>query len=162
MRPYQIFAAMPPERARELFAALAEQAPGAWAQTLALAAGALRARPVFLRRLPFERRAEAARRALARVASDPVAEEMLAAYFLECRKPLLVEWLDRLGLAHEEGALRDEKPAQPAAEALAREVAAFRAAAADGDAGDRELLLRAFAAQSAIDWPELERILAAA
>jgi hypothetical protein len=159
MRPYQIFAAMPPEQARALFEALAEKAPLAWAQALGLTAGVLRARPVFVRQRPPERRAELVRKALSRVASDPVAEEMLAVYFLECRNELLVEWLDAIGLEHEKGTLQGE-PAEPPPDRLRGAVEAFRAKAGDADRADRELLLRAFAAQGSIDWPELEALIA--
>ena len=158
MRPFQIFATMSPERAVVFCRALADEAPTAFAQSLALAAGAFRMRPVALKRLPFEKRAHFVRRALARVASDPLAEEMLAVYFLECRNSLLVGWLDRLGLEHEEGTLKGDAPEQPAAPELKKAVEAFLEDA-DGDAEDRELLLRAFASQKAIDWPALGALL---
>lgn len=160
MRPYQLFAAMKPEQARALLAALEEKAPIAWAQALGLTAGALKARPVFVKKQPPERRAELMRKALSRVASSPIAEEMLAVYFLDCRNELLVDWLDRIGVEHEKGTLAGD-PAEPPAERLAEAVAGFRQAAAGAaDAADRELLLRAFAAQGSIDWPALERLLA--
>jgi hypothetical protein len=158
VRPYQLFASMKPEQARELFAALQSKAPIAWAQSIGLTAGAIKARPVFVQKQPPERRAELIRKALSRVASDPVAEEMLAVYFLECRNELLVEWLDLLGVAHEKGTLEGE-PAEPSAEKLREAVDGFRKAAS-GDAADRELLLRAFAAQTSIDWPGLDALLA--
>ena len=50
-------------------------------------------------------------RRLARVLA--LAEEMLASYFLECRKELLAEWLDGLGIEHEKGSLKEEAPTQP-------------------------------------------------
>lgn len=160
MRPYQIFASMKPEQARELLAALEKKAPIAWAQSIGLTAGAIKARPVFVQKQPPERRAELIRKALSRVASDPVAEEMLAVYFLECRNELLVEWLDRLGVAHEKGTLEGE-PSEPPAEKLREAVDGLRkAASADADVADRELLLRAFAAQTSIDWPALDALLA--
>jgi len=161
VRPYQLFASMKPEQARELFAALKEKAPIAWAQSIGLTAGAIKARPVFVQKQPPDRRAELIRKALSRVASDPVAEEMLAVYFLECRNELLVEWLDLLGVAHEKGTLEGE-PVEPSAEKLREAVDGFRkAAAGDADAADRELLLRAFAAQTSIDWPGLDALLTA-
>ena len=131
---------------------------------MALAGAAMRARPVFLKKQPFERRAEAIRRALARVASNDLAEEFLAVYFLECRKPLLVEWLDGLGIDHEEGVLSQDRVEAPEDAALRKAVEGFRNAG-DGEpeaseAADRELLLRAFAAQSSIDWPLLDELLA--
>jgi hypothetical protein len=101
------------------------------------------------------------RRALARVAASDVAEELLAVYFLDCRKELLVEWLDAVGLEHEEGSLKADSPACPEPARLDAALERFRGAAKpDGDAGDRferELLLRAFAAQTAVDWPALEQ-----
>jgi hypothetical protein len=157
LRSHQLFAAMPAERAQSLLRGLAEKAPLVFAQALAAACAALKARPVYLQRQPFEKRAEAVRRALSRVAADPVAAEILAVYFLDCRKALLVEWLDAIGLEHEEGTLLADAPAQPPAARLRAAAEAFLAADADPD---RRLLLSAFAAQSAIDWPELEGFLA--
>lgn len=161
MRPYQIFAAMKPEQARALLEVLKEKAPVAWMQALGLTAGAIKARPAFVQKQPPERRAELVRKALSRVASSPIAEEMLAVYFLDCRNELLVDWLDRIGVEHEKGTLTAD-PAEPPAAKLREAVEGFRrAAAGDADAADRELLLRAFAAQTSIDWPGLDALLAA-
>lgn len=159
MRPYQIFASMPNERAVALLRDVAKQAPAAFSQALGAACAALKARPVYLQRLPFERRAEAIRRALARVAADDLAEDLLAVYFLECRKELLVEWLDAAGIPHEDGTLGDDPPACPPEKKLREVVARFLPEDAP-DRDDRELLLRAFAAQRAVDWPALEQLLA--
>jgi len=93
------------------------------------------------------------RRALSRVGSGALADELLAIYFLKCRLELLSEWLDLVGLAHEDGILQDEVIEAPDAATLEKHVATFRAGA-DGD--DRELLLQTFSAQTAIDWPALE------
>jgi hypothetical protein len=158
MRAYQVFASLPPERAPDLFALLREKSPLVFQQALAVASAALKARPVYLARQPFEKQAEAARRALSRVAANVVAEEVLASYFLQCQADLLVEWLDSLGLAHEKGTLSEERPAEPPPDVLRKAVDALRA---KGDDWNRELLLRAFAAQDAIDWPALETLLAA-
>jgi hypothetical protein len=57
-----------------------------------------------------------------------------------------------VGLEHDEGILKDENPCPPAKEELEKATKRFL----EGDqVEDRELLLRAFAAQSAIDWPDL-------
>lgn len=157
MRSYQIFASLPPERSQALLRMLSEKLPIVFAQALGAACVALRARPVYLRRQPFEKRAEAIRRALARVSADPVAAEVLAAYFLECRKPLLVEWLDLVGLAHVEGVLEADAPPPPAETKLRKAAEEFLGADQDPD---RRLLLRAFSAQQAIEWPALDALLA--
>ena len=93
---------------------------------------------------------------VARVAASAVAEELLAVYFLECRKDLLVEWLDSLAIPHEDGSLSEEAPDAPTQAKLAKAVKDFLAA---DDAADRGLLLAAFAAQSSIDWPDLEALI---
>lgn len=157
MRSYQIFASLAPDRAQAFLRTLSEKAPVIFAQALGAACVAMRARPVYLQRQPFEKRADAIRRALARVAADPVAAEVLAAYFLECRKELLVEWLDAIGLAHSEGVLEADAPPQPDEKKLRQVAKKFLGA---DDDPDRGLLLRAFAAQGAIDWPALDALLA--
>jgi len=129
-----------------------------YAQALATAAAAFKARPVYIARQPLEKQATSIRRALSRVAANLVAEEMLAVYFLECKKELLVEWLDAVGTPHEEGTLTEDHPAQPEKKKLDAAAKKFRGADADPD---RELLLRAFAAQEAIDWPDLDALLEA-
>ena len=159
---------MTPQQAHHFCQGLSESAPTSYAQALALAGAAMRARPVFLKKQSFERRAEAIRRALARVASNELAEEFLAVYFLQCRTALLVEWLDGLGISHEDGVLADSEVPAPEDGTLRAAVNAFRDGAEGGapadatpdEAGDRELLLRAFAAQSSIRWPELDALLA--
>ena len=153
MRSYQVFASMSRDHAISMMRALSKASPAMFRQAVDAAALAIKARPVYMRRQPFEKRAETVRRAMSRVAANPVADELLAVYFLECRKELLVEWLDLVGLAHEDGTLEDDEPAQPQEKALLS--AADRYLAADDDA-DRELLLRAFAAQQVVEWPVLD------
>ena len=147
---------MTPEHAQQVMQALADESPAVFAQALAAASAALKARPVYLQRQPFAKRAEAVRRALSRVAANPVASEILAVYFLECRKQLLVAWLDALGLEHDGGTLQADAPPEPPEAELRATVDKFLAIDEDPD---RPLLLAAFAAQDAIEWPVLEAAL---
>ncbi len=157
MRPHEIFAAMPPEQSETFFARLAEESPLTFTQALAGAATAMNSRPQYLLKQPMAKRVAAVRRALSRVAAKSLAEEILAVYFLECRKELLTQWLDQVGLGHEDGVLEDSEPKSPDAEKLKKDVESFRG---QDDDPDRELLLRAFASQSAIDWPALDALIA--
>jgi hypothetical protein len=156
VKAYQVFARMAPERAHSLLEGLRKEAPAIYTQALGAASIWLKARPQFVQKQPPERRAKLVRQSLSRVATNIVAEEVLAAYFLQVKKALLIEWLDSLGLAHEEGALEADAPPEPSADSLEKAVSTFRK---PEEAEDRELLLFAFAAQSAIDWPGLERLL---
>jgi hypothetical protein len=158
MRAYQVFADMTPEQASALLSAFKERSPATYRQSLALASAALKARPVYLMRQPIEKQAQAARRALARVAANDAAEEVLATYFLDCQRELLVEWLETAGVEHEEGTLKEARPPAPEPAKLRDAVDAFRKASDDWN---RDLLLRAFAAQSSIDWPALDDLLEA-
>jgi hypothetical protein len=156
IRAYQIFAAMSPEDSESLLREVAEKSPGSFTQAVYAAAAAFKSRPQFLAKQPFAKRASMVRRALARVSTNPVAEELLAIYFLECKNEVLVEWLDALGIEHEEGSLKEESPAEPPTAKLQEVVKDFRG---DGGSFERELLLKAFAAQDAIDWPSLDELI---
>jgi len=114
-------------------------------------------RPAFVRKQPFAKQVSYVKRALSRVAANPIADETLAMYFLEVKKDLLIEWLDQVGVGHEDGALTEDRPGEPSPAKVQEAVLKFRGA--DDDA-DRELLLRAFAAQSSIEWPTLEGLIA--
>ena len=153
MRSFEVFAAMPPDEAESFFSRIKKASPTIFAQAVHAAGATLKMRPAYLGKQPFPKQASAVKRALSRVAANPLADETLAMYFLEVRKELLTEWLDAVGLEHEDGTLLVDEPPEPDESTLAAAVDKFRSADEDPD---RRLLLQAFAAQSAIDWPTLE------
>lgn len=159
MRSNDVFARMTPEQAMRFLGDLREHKSPLAAAALGAAAEAFRMRPAFLRRQPAARQAEWMRRALARPRSVAVAEEILADFFLGPQRALLCQLLDAFGVPHRDGELTGQGLDPPAQERLEQAVAEFRKGE---DPERRELLLRAFAAQSAIDWPELEKLLATA
>ena len=147
---------MSQEDSERIMQGISTEAPGVFRQGVSAAAISLNFRPKYLQKQSVEKRIASIRRAMARPASDTIAEEMLAVYFLKCRLELLSGWLDLLGLAHEDGILTDDEIACPDASELEKKVSKFRA---KGDA-DCELLLRVFAGQAAIEWPALDDLLA--
>ncbi len=155
MRAFQIFASMSSEQNAALLEKVAESSPITFRSGMAAACEVLKVRPVYLKKQPFEKKASLIRRTLSRVTSNTLAEEFFAIYFLECRKDLLVEWLDALGLEHEDGTLSDDEPAAPDAGALEK---TFREFLARDEDTDRPLLVKAFASQAAIDWPALDAL----
>ena len=156
MKPHQVFARLSQERAFALLSKVKEKLPGVYTQAVGAACVTLKARPQFMMKQPAAKRAHFVRQALSRHAASAIAEEVLAAYFLEVRRDLLTEWLDALGIEHENGVLKQDNPAEPSREKLEAAVAQFRAGA---DVEDRQLLLEAFAAQSAVEWPALDAVL---
>lgn len=156
MRPHQIIAGMSQEEFDALMGAIGEESPETAQSTTVAAAQVLKFRPKFLMKQPPAKRLKSVKGAMSRVSAEGLAEELLAIYFLKCRLELLTEWLDLMGLEHEEGILtQDEVPCPEKAE-LEKKVASFRGA---GDGTDRDLLLRVFGAQAAIEWPALDEIL---
>lgn len=156
MKAHQVFSRMSQERALEMLTRVYEKLPGVYNQAVGAACVTLKARPQFMMKQSKEKRAQFVRQALSRFAAAPIAEEVLAAYFLEVRRDLLTEWLDALGVEHENGILKNDDPAQPTREALEAAIAKFRTGES---AEDRQLLLEAFAAQSAVEWPALDALL---
>jgi len=156
MKPHQVFARLSPERAFLLLTKVQEKLPGVYTQAVGAACVTLKARPQFMMKQSKEKRAAFVRQALSRFAAAPIAEEVLAAYFLEVRRDLLTEWLDALGIEHENGVLKNDNPAEPPRATIEAAVGKFRSGA---DAEDRQLLLEAFAAQSAVEWPSLDAVL---
>jgi len=154
MRSNEVFSRMTPEEAQAFLEEARREARPIANLALSAAADAFKLRPEFLKKQPKPRQADWVRRALGRSVAAPLAEEVLAAYFLEFRLDLLTEWLDAIGLEHEDGQLQNADPVCPDAATLDKAVAEYRAGE---HTAQRELLLRAFAAQAAIDWPELER-----
>lgn len=159
MRSNEIFAGMSGEDALRFLEQMREEAPDVATLALGAASEAFRLRPQFLRRQPRARQAEWMRRALGRTVGATLAEEVLATYFLDHKREMLVELLDTLGVAHEEGRLEQDHPPCPDEKSLEKAVAKFRR----GDEPERrDLLVRAFAAQSSVDWPDLDTLIAAA
>jgi hypothetical protein len=149
---------MSPEKCEAVFAKIAEESPETFQQTVVAAAAALKFRPKYLLKQPMPKRVASVRRALSRLPSSALAEEVLAVYFLKCRTELLKDWLDSIGLAHEDGVLTDDEIVCPDPDELEKKVSEFRAASDDDD---RELLLQTFSAQAAIDWPVLDSLVEA-
>jgi hypothetical protein len=87
VKAYQVFARMSPERTHTLLESLREGAPAVYAQALAAASVYLRARPRFVQSQSPDKRAKLVRQALARLSTSLVAEEVLAGYFLQVKKP---------------------------------------------------------------------------
>lgn len=158
MRPNQIFAAMSQEKCEQIMGKISDESPEALKHTVAAAAQTLKFRPQYLLKQPFAKRVSSVRRALSRLSSGPLAEEMLAIYFLKCRLPLLEEWLGLMELEHEEGILTADEIPCPEENELAKRVQQFLGTDEDDD---RELLLQVFSAQAAIEWPALDAILEA-
>lgn len=128
MRPARLWRLMPLEQRASAAAAFwrDEQAALEQAEAVALIARQIKFRPKSVLALPVEKKAKH----LATMAqvSDVLAARLLVAYHLEHQRPMMGAFLDALGIAHDDGLIKDESPKAPDAETLDKGVAALAAA----------------------------------
>jgi hypothetical protein len=140
---YQLLADMPAERFTALYTALPSDVSRALDGAIARM---LNCRVPSVRRQPEALRAKALRAFILRERDDDVSADLLRAYFLGARKPLVTQFLDATGVAHEDGQVGEED-AEPDA---ARVPDAVKALLADHDPRDVRLYLQV----AALQWPE--------
>jgi hypothetical protein len=97
-----------------------DQAALEQAEAITLIAGNLKFRPKSVLALSTERKAKHLA-GMARV-SDLLAARLLVSYHLAHQRPMMGAFLDALGIAHEEGLIKDESPKAPDAETMDRAV----------------------------------------
>jgi hypothetical protein len=103
-----------------------EQAALEQAEAVALIARQIKFRPKSVLTLTLDKKA----RQLAGITqvSDLLAARLLIAYHLEHQRPMMGAFLDALGIAHEDGLIKDESPTAPDAATLDKGVKALAAA----------------------------------
>ncbi len=116
----------------------------------------LKFRPKSVQALPLEKRAKH----LAQMAdvSEAVATRALIAYHFAAKRPLMGAFLDALGIAHEDGLIKEESVPPPATDRLTAAIQAVRGAF---PAADVDLYVRTLAALDGETWAEAETALAA-
>ena len=88
-----------------------DQAALEQAEATALIARQIKFRPKSVLSLPVEKKAKHLA-GLAQV-SDLLAARLLISYHLEHERPMMAAFLDALGIAHEDGLIKDEEPKKP-------------------------------------------------
>lgn len=124
-------------------------------QAEAAIARAVKARDVFVRRLPAEKKI--AYLATAVRPDELLASSLLLALHLEHRRPMLSAFLDALGIAHDNGLIAED--AQPAPPDAARLDAAARTLYESFPADDVTLYLKVLMAMDAGMWGGLAETL---
>ncbi len=113
IRPARMWRLMPPDLRTTAAAAFwsDEQAALEQAEATALIARQIKFRPKSVLSLTVEKKA----RHLAGLSqvSDLLAARLLISYHLEHQRPMMGAFLDALGIAHEDGLIKDEEPKKP-------------------------------------------------
>lgn len=151
-----VFRTMTDEEVRAFVKDLRDNLKPLYKQLENVAAATLRLRPVYLGKQPFEKRCELIRKAMSLKVNADAAAEILPAFFMERYSKDVIELLDLLGVEHEDGVLKGDVPKVPTDAKLKTAVNKFRKGE---NPVMRELLLKTFASQSAVDWPALDALL---
>jgi len=122
IRPARVWRQMPTELRTSAAKAFwsDEQAALEQAEAVALIARQIKFRPKSVISLPLDKKA----RHLAGLGqvSDLLAARLMIAYHLEHQRPMMGAFLDLLGIAHEDGLIKDEEPKTPDAATLDKAV----------------------------------------
>jgi hypothetical protein len=157
MTPYEIFAQMNSAQASHIFEYLFENEKPLYKAAIDNLAKQRKLRPVFIERKPRKERFEWLKSAAGRKANDGVAAHLLQIWLVGEHSALLCDFLDALGIEHDDNGTVDSLPEAPEKEDLQKAI--------DGllekyDADTVAIYLHAF---QALDdeggWPALTGIL---
>lgn len=122
MKSHELFQRMSPETATEILTYLQREQKPVYKAAIQGLANQRNLRPVFVeRKFPSERHAWM-KAALSRALSDALATHLVQAWLLAAHKPMLCDFLDSLGIAHDEDGTVEVIPPAPAKEKIAAAV----------------------------------------
>ena len=156
LSPDEIFVRMPAHVADELFGFLHEREKPLYKASIDTLAKQRKLRPVFVERKPRPERHAWMREMLGRKTNRDVAAHLLQIWLVGAHAKLLCDFLDHLGIAHDENGTIEQLPEAPAKAKLAETVTALVAA---HDPGVVAVYLHAFQALDDQGWPSLEELL---
>lgn len=110
MKAYQIFQSISPELGRTLFQDLRDSHREAYKGVLVSLAAKRRLRPVFLQRKPVPQQIDWLYKTCQVKPVNEVAENMLQVWLLKSQKPMLIQFLDQLGVEHDEDGTVEDLP----------------------------------------------------
>ena len=146
---------MSPGLALEILTSMHEDDKAVYRTTLAAVAEVRKVRPVFLERQPKPQRHAAMVATLARPALEMVTANLIRAWLLKKYKQMLCDFLDGLGIAHNDGVV-DDLPATIDDSKLHTSVDSLLAKY------PREIVavyLHAFQGMNEVEWPNLKSML---
>jgi hypothetical protein len=155
LKSHELLGFMSPALANDILSFIFESDKPAYKATLAAVAEAKRVRPVFLERQPRAERHTSMLSALTKPHLDPAAAAFIRAWLVKKHAAMLVDFLNALGIPHENGVVEDlpgtmdDAKLKPAIEILLgkypHEIVA--------------VYLNAFNDMNAANWPNLKTVL---
>ncbi|MGE0544248.1 MAG: hypothetical protein AB7R89_29145 [Dehalococcoidia bacterium] len=152
-----IWGGMSDETAAAVLGDVKRELPDLYRQAVATAAGSLKMRPQVLRQQPAARQATTIRRTFTQVNQQDLATHLLIEWLTKCQKPMLGQFLDDLGIEHEDGTIKQELGAEPDAERLSAAIAHLNE---NFPPEQVRIYLSAFSTITADDWQRLPELIA--
>lgn len=110
MKAYQIFQSLSPATGKALFQELRDDHKEIYKTTLVSLAQQKRLRPVFIQRKPVEKQIEWMLNTSKLKVADGVGEHVLQVWLLKAKQDMLIEFLDALGIEHDDDGTVDDLP----------------------------------------------------
>ncbi len=159
MKSHEIFQHMSPSLAREILGYVQKEETAVFKSVVQGLAQQRRLRAVFVERKPPTERYAWLQAALGRKVSDTFAAHLLQGWLLGAQKPLLCDFLDSLGIAHDPDGTVEKLPESPPKEKLAEVITHL---VEKYPAETVAVYLHAFHdMDSTVEWPPLGEVLAA-
>jgi hypothetical protein len=155
LKSHELFGFMSPALALDILTYLYEADKPLYRATLGAVAEARKLRPVFLERQPRPQRHATMLATLARPALDLVAGNVLRAWLLKKHKQMLADFLDALGIPHQDGVVEDLPPAMDDAKVRAAVDALLGKYPPEAVA----VYLHAFSEMNSVGWPQLKAMI---
>jgi hypothetical protein len=122
MKSYEIFQRISPPLAAEILSYAQKEQNAVFKTAIQTLAAQRKLRPVFIERKPPAERYAWLQGALARKPSDTLAAHLLQAWLLGARKPMLCDFLDSLGIRHDDDGTVEQLPDAPPKEQLRQSI----------------------------------------
>jgi hypothetical protein len=158
MSPNDIFAQMPESTSSSMLADLFENEKPLYKNLIENLAKQRKLRPVFIERKARTERFAWIKDALGRKQNEPVAANLLQIWLVSRHSAMLCDFLDSLGIKHDDNGTVDQIPPQPEKSALE---AAVNALLEKHDPSIVAVYVHAFQALDDVGWPVLNEIIAA-
>lgn len=157
LKPHEIFAQMPAPVAEALFGFIAEHEKALYKGTIDTLARQRKLRPVFVERKPRADRHAWMRDVVGRKVNESVAAHLLQIWLVRAHSKLLCDFLDGLGIAHDENGTIEQLPPAPEKAKLS---AVLDDLSAKHDPTVIAVYLHAFQALDDNGWTTLDELLA--
>ena len=149
---------MPPAACSAILADMHENEKQLYRSLIQSLAMQRKLRPVFIERKPRDERFAWIKEALGRRQNESIAANLLQVWLVNRHSAMLCDFLDSLGIKHDENGTIDQLPPQPEKPALEN---AVRLLLEKYDPAFVSIYLRAFQALDDAGWPLLEEVIAA-